>query len=109
MTKKRSSEMLAYENREMFQEKVKSGEFSTEIGGKSETGAEMHHCHRLGWMPLYPPIPCQSTKTFIHLSTHPPTHLFAHPPNNTLIQTIIRCQQFIYQREMKKRRHALIF
>jgi len=88
--------MLAYENREMFQEKVKSGEFSTEIGGKSETGAEIHHCHRLGWMPLYPPIPCQSTNTSVHTTTinsftdpikhlsicphtHPPIYLLIHP------------------------------
>ena len=49
MTKKRSSEVLADENQEISQEKVKFLEFFSEsenftkIGGKSETGGGMHH------------------------------------------------------------------
>src|SRR6218665_3739953 len=44
--KKRSSEILAYENQEIFREKVKLRKFSSEsenyskIGGKSETGGK---------------------------------------------------------------------
>jgi len=46
MTKKRSSEILADENHEIFREKVKLRKFSTEseifskIGGKSKTGGK---------------------------------------------------------------------
>ena len=49
MTKKRSLEILADENRKFCREKVKFLKFSTEsenfskIGGKSETGGKMHH------------------------------------------------------------------
>jgi len=58
MTKKKSSEILADENRKFFREKVKSLEFFTEsenvskTEGKSETGGEMHHGLREGWTPL---------------------------------------------------------
>jgi len=52
MTKKRPSEIFA------IWETVKLGKFSmesekcSEIGGKSETEGEMHHCLRGGWTPL---------------------------------------------------------
>jgi len=51
MTKTRSSEILADENRKMFLEKVKLGKFSTESEicfanrGNLKRG-EMHHCLR---------------------------------------------------------------
>ena len=43
MTKERSSEILADENKEFFREKVKLRKFSSENRGESETGGEMHH------------------------------------------------------------------
>ena len=59
MTKKRSSEILADENKEIFREKVKLTTFSTEsenfskIGGKSETGVGNASWSQRGWTPLY--------------------------------------------------------
>ena len=57
MTKKRSSEILADENREIFREKIKfkkilQSENFSKIGGKSETG-EIASWPQGGWTPLH--------------------------------------------------------